>query len=239
MFGAELRSARERLGLTVDDLADRTRIRPYVIESIEVDDFVPCGGDFYARGHLRQLARVVGIDPAPLIERYDANVATSPVTPREVFEVELAAGTTGMVRGGERGANWAALIGAVLVLLIIWGTARYFVDDAKPTGNAPTNNSGLESPGPGNPPVAAPIEAAVRLTAVGGDSAVVVKDRFRNVIFTGVLTDGMSKRITGESPLRVQAANGAVVELKTGGQNFGPMGEAPEPASQTVRGDRE
>ena len=55
-------AARTRVGLTVDELAERTRIRPHVIESIEVDDFAPCGGDFYARGHLRTLARVLGRD---------------------------------------------------------------------------------------------------------------------------------------------------------------------------------
>jgi cytoskeleton protein RodZ len=238
LFGKELQAARLRLGLTVDDLAERTRIRAYVIESIEVDDFVPCGGDFYARGHLRQLARALDLDAAPLITTYDEHVATSPVTPLEVFEVELAAGTTGMVRGGERGANWAALIGAVLVLLIIWGVARYFVDDSEPASVAPTNDSGLASPGPGNPPVADPVEASVRLTAVGGDSAVVVKDRFRDVVFKGVLTDGMTKRVTGESPLRVQAANGAVIELRSRGKSLGPMGDTDTPAAQLVRHHR-
>ena len=54
-------------GSRVDQLAERTRIRPHVIESIEVDDFAPCGGDFYARGHLRTLARVLGVDAAPLL----------------------------------------------------------------------------------------------------------------------------------------------------------------------------
>ena len=42
-----------------------------MIESIEVDDFAPCGGDFYARGHLRTLARVLGQDPAPLLQKFD------------------------------------------------------------------------------------------------------------------------------------------------------------------------
>lgn len=239
LFGRELQEARQRLGLSVDDLADRTRIRPYVIESIEADDFAPCGGDFYARGHLRQIARTLGIDAAPLIERYDANVASSPVTPREVFEVELAAGTTGMIRGGERAPNWAALIGAVLVLLIIWGVARYFVSDSSPEAPpAETNRAGVASPGPGNPPVPDPIEAAVRITAAGGDSAVVVKDRFRNVVYKGELVDGQSKRITAESPLRVQAANGAVVELTTRGKELGPMSEEIGPAKQVVRGKR-
>ena len=60
VIGPELAAARTRLGLSVDQLAERTRIRPHVIESIEVDDFAPCGGDFYARGHLRTLARVLG-----------------------------------------------------------------------------------------------------------------------------------------------------------------------------------
>ncbi len=40
-IGPELTAARTRVGLSVDELAERTRIRPHVIESIEVDDFVP------------------------------------------------------------------------------------------------------------------------------------------------------------------------------------------------------
>jgi ribosome-binding protein aMBF1 (putative translation factor) len=124
--GARLRQARENLRLSVDDLADRTRIRPYVIECMEADDFSPCGGDFYARGHLRMLARVLGIASDPLIELYDEHFATSPVSLRAVFDAELASGGTGMVRGGAAGANWGGLVAAVVILLIIWGVARYF-----------------------------------------------------------------------------------------------------------------
>ena len=62
VIGPELAAARRRLGLSVDQVAERTRIRPHVIEAIEIDDFSPCGGDFYARGHLRTLARVLGVD---------------------------------------------------------------------------------------------------------------------------------------------------------------------------------
>ncbi|MBA3264917.1 MAG: helix-turn-helix domain-containing protein, partial [Nocardioidaceae bacterium] len=67
MIGGEIAEARQRLRLSIDELADRTRIRPYVIESIEADNFGPCGGDFYARGHLRMLARVLGLDGDPLV----------------------------------------------------------------------------------------------------------------------------------------------------------------------------
>ena len=65
---------------------------PHVIEAIEVDDFAPCGGDFYARGHLRTLARVLGVDVAPLLETYDERYADAPIDPRRVFEAELATG---------------------------------------------------------------------------------------------------------------------------------------------------
>jgi cytoskeletal protein RodZ len=61
VIGPQFVAARTRLGLSVDQVAERTRIRPHVIESIEVDDFVPCGGDFYARGHIRTLARILGV----------------------------------------------------------------------------------------------------------------------------------------------------------------------------------
>ncbi len=126
-IGPDLRRARETLGLSVDDLAERTRIRPFVIECMEADDFSPCGGDFYARGHLRMLARVLGIAADPLIATYDEHFATSPVSLREVFDAELATGSMGMVRGGAADANWAALVAAVAVLLVIWGVARYLV----------------------------------------------------------------------------------------------------------------
>ena len=74
VIGPQLVAARERLRLSVDQLAERTRIRPHVIEAIEIDDFAPCGGDFYARGHLRTLARVLGVDVAPLLATYDEQV---------------------------------------------------------------------------------------------------------------------------------------------------------------------
>jgi hypothetical protein len=67
--------------LTVAQVSQRTRIRETIIRDIERDDFSSCGGDFYARGHIRAIARVVGIDPAPLIAEYDA--ARTPEPPPE------------------------------------------------------------------------------------------------------------------------------------------------------------
>jgi Helix-turn-helix domain len=71
-IGQALAEARHQAGLTVTQVSERTRIREKIITAIEDDDYSTCGGDFYARGNIRSIARVVGTDPEPLIREYDA-----------------------------------------------------------------------------------------------------------------------------------------------------------------------
>ena len=71
-IGETLAQARRQAGLTVAQVSRRTRIRETIIRNIEQDDFAGCGGDFYARGHIRAIAKAVGADSGPLIEEYDA-----------------------------------------------------------------------------------------------------------------------------------------------------------------------
>jgi hypothetical protein len=70
-IGQALARARQQAGLTVADVSQRTRIREGIIRGIEADDFSTCGGDFYARGNIRSIAKVVDTDPAPLVAEYD------------------------------------------------------------------------------------------------------------------------------------------------------------------------
>jgi hypothetical protein len=58
--------------MTVSEVSQRTRIRETIIRDIERDDFASCGGDYYARGHIRAIARAIGTDAVPLIAEYDA-----------------------------------------------------------------------------------------------------------------------------------------------------------------------
>jgi cytoskeletal protein RodZ len=70
-IGDTLAEARRQAGLTITQVSQQTRIRESIIRSIEQGDFSSCGGDFYARGHIRSIAKVVGVDPEPLIREYD------------------------------------------------------------------------------------------------------------------------------------------------------------------------
>jgi helix-turn-helix protein len=231
VVGPELAAARTRLGLTVDQLAERTRIRPHVIESIEVDDFQPCGGDFYAKGHLRTLARVLGIDVAPLLRVYDDRYADAPINPRRVFEAELATGAGGSIRGTRGGPNWSVLIAAVMTLVLAWSVARLVMDSpiALPSHSPVLNGSD----GTDNRFQQLGDPVAVVLKAAGGGAHIVVRDGAGDVAFTGNLSYGESrtlKRVT--PPVRVQSSDGSLV-VDVAGQDHGALGASGQPAQDT------
>jgi transcriptional regulator with XRE-family HTH domain len=71
-IGEVLAETRRQAGLSLAQVSQRTCIRETIIAAIESDDYSGCGGDFYARGHIRSIARVVGADPEPLVWEYDA-----------------------------------------------------------------------------------------------------------------------------------------------------------------------
>ena len=70
-IGETLAQARHRAGLSVAQVSEQTRIRPLIIRGIEADDYSMSGGDFYARGNIRDIAEVVGAEARPLIDEYD------------------------------------------------------------------------------------------------------------------------------------------------------------------------
>ena len=192
VIGPQLEAARERLRLTVDQLSERTRIRPHVIEAIEVDDFGPCGGDFYARGHLRTLARVLGIDAGPLVASYDETYAAAPVDPRRVFEAELATGVGGSIRGTRGGRNWSVLIAAVMAAILIWSIARLVMDGPLPLDKPSTlRQTGSNGIGAG----AKAEEVPVTLTATAGGARVIVRDGSGAVKYDGPLAFGQTAKV--------------------------------------------
>lgn len=68
---AFLRDARERVGLTLDDLARTTRIQPHVLHQLEGGDLASLPAPVFVRGFLRQIAREVRADGEEAVRRYD------------------------------------------------------------------------------------------------------------------------------------------------------------------------
>lgn len=109
--GEALAEARRRAGLTVAEVSQRTRIRETIIRGIEGDDYSACGGDFYARGDIRSIAKAVGADPEPLIGEYDA----ARRAPGVLSAVSLDELLTPARPPRRRRLNWTAVLGLALI----------------------------------------------------------------------------------------------------------------------------
>jgi transcriptional regulator with XRE-family HTH domain len=127
-IGEVLTAARRQAGLTITQVSQRTRIRETIIRGIERDDFSACGGDFYARGHIRAIARAAGADPDPLIQEYDASHGTP--------QASAAAGVPGPAAPlrlrERRRTNWGVAL--LVVLAAVIGLVVYHLVASQPAG---------------------------------------------------------------------------------------------------------
>src|SRR6185437_10185298 len=118
--GDALAQARSQAGLTIAQVSQQTCIRETIIRGIERGDFSACGGDFYARGHIRSIARVVGLDPEELVREYDAiHGAPNAITAADVFEP-----STPIRLKERRSANWSVVMVIVLAAVLGYGVFR-------------------------------------------------------------------------------------------------------------------
>lgn len=65
--GMALREARERMGMSVGDIAERTKFAPRQVEALEANDFAHLPQTTFLRGFVRSYARVLQLDEAALV----------------------------------------------------------------------------------------------------------------------------------------------------------------------------
>ena len=128
-IGEALADARRRAGLSVTQVSQKTRIRESIIRDIEQGDFSTCGGDFYARGHIRAIAGATGADPRPLIDQYDEALRVK----------ELAAAGAELARAParvaeRRGINWSLILGVLVVAALGFAGYLFVSGSGHPAG---------------------------------------------------------------------------------------------------------
>jgi cytoskeleton protein RodZ len=157
---ARLRAARERAGLTIQDVSASTRIRPASIEALERGDFAALPGTFYIRAFIRTYASFLGLSPQAVLDEYDADreqPQPMPSTPsawqtsarRVSSQLAAAATSTGVV---------VALVVGLLALAI----ARNKPNAQRPSGPVAvgTSGKGAAAPEPARASQAAPAAAS-------------------------------------------------------------------------------
>jgi cytoskeletal protein RodZ len=238
-IGQSLTAARERAGLTVEQVSDATRIRRTLVYAIEMDDFSRLGGDFYTRGHIRTIAVTVGADPDALLAEYDAeHDRVSAPRATEVFESETAA------RPERRGPNWSAAMAAALVLVVIYGVIQVISDDG-----GGSDARAVRSDGASTLPRSAPASPSV--VPSGGPSAVAQAPRDRVTVvlkahdrswvqvstasgqelYQGLVQGGQARTFTDRNRLKLVVGDAGAVTLTVNGTAVG----APGRPGQVVR----
>lgn len=65
--GRHLATARESGGLSVADVARQLKLSPWQVEAMEADQYQRLPGAVFVRGFIRNYARLVKLDPMPLL----------------------------------------------------------------------------------------------------------------------------------------------------------------------------
>jgi cytoskeletal protein RodZ len=236
-LGADIAAARRAVGVSVVEVSNRTRIRASVIESMEAGDFSHCGGDVYARGHLRAIASAVGADPKPWVSSYDQQFGTVAPSATEVLEADLASAPR------RRGANWSAVMVLALIIVVVFVVAQNMSSSDSPGHNtnivAGPNATPSPTPTKTSQPSEAPTQIAkgdpqevvVRVTALpNGISWVQVSRPDGSVVFTGNIGGGQSKTFRDDKRLDLVVGDAAGVQLTVNGQDLGSPGGSGEVA---------
>ena len=120
--GALLRETREAAGLTLRDLAARTRIPSSSLVCLEEDRFAEFPAEVFARGHLRSYARELGLDGDDVLAMYHQQVGSVPAgrPSAPMIQVTPAAPAWNMPEPGRllRVAYVGAIVALVLGLVI-------------------------------------------------------------------------------------------------------------------------
>ena len=139
-------------------VSHQVRVREAIITRVEDDDFSACGGDDYARGYIRIIARAVGADEKPLIEEYNT-LRPGPQTTTD----DLGEPVTPVRVGKRPRLSWIAVLVLVWLALAVYDLQAGFshADEGHAFGQGapgcsphqrPAAACSSGSPGPAAPP---------------------------------------------------------------------------------------
>ena len=215
-------------------VSQRTRIRETIIRGIEDDDFSACGGDFYARGHIRAIARTAGVDGEPLVAEYDS----SHDTPQAGAGAGVAGPSAPLRLGPRRRAHGG--IALLVVLAAVAGVVIYYFVASGPAGGAaaaarkPVTEHRAAGEHPAAKSTPAPPaarhgspEVVISLTAVAEACWADLAAPGGATIFEGIVDPGTSRTWTERRAVTLRLGNPGAVTLTVDGKSRTGLGSQP------------
>ena len=239
-LGEFLRKAREDAGFSLDELAHLVNLRPALIQAMESNDFLSCGGDTYARGHIRNIAQVIRCNPQELLAMYDEEHA---VDSRSIHS-QLVDNNAAAIRSENRKLSWKVLVGASLSIVVLIGVAQFALSavNSEPAATSMVTDEPTASPTPTPAPTNSPSsnssivnqQLTLSIAATRGNSNIDVVTGGVH-IYKGPLFQGESKSFVGENSISIFLGNAGDLDLTLNGEKLAPLGERNQEIRKTFR----
>jgi len=123
-IGTILKDQRVKLGYSLQDAAQHTRIRKASLESIENNQFSDLPGQAYVIGFVKVYARYLGVDDSSLLELLEEVRLNG--GPPSLKPVRVARHQSRKFNKPSAGAGWRTLVFGFLAVLVTGGTLYFF-----------------------------------------------------------------------------------------------------------------
>lgn len=243
-IGEQLSAARKLSGITVSDAAARLRIRTMFVQALEREEWTTIGEFVYVRGFLKNYAKLLGLDPTPLLRQLPKDYQPEALEPRPIPDpFANTAYPSGRPESETRPGRWfpwvlgaLTTIAAVLVVMVGIGLVGFLAPSARDARNAPeTNAQATAAALPQATAAANTLEASsdaqnqgsgvnLRLQLTQRSWLSVTVDGKRVVYET--LEAGTVREFHGAREITLRAGNAGGVVANIDGRDLGKLGQA-------------
>lgn len=238
-LGETLRSAREASRMSIEDLAAAISIRPGLLGEIENNNFIHCGGDIYARGHLRNIAPLIGLDVKAVLEQYNSEHSSES---RSIND-QLAENSITRVPHEKRNISWKIPAAFSLAILLVVGVVQIVLtnSDSGSTPSPVTSMSVEPTPSSSPIPTSEPTETTTPTTSgVTLSIAALAEARIDIVVdgqhlYKGAIMAGEVKDFSATTSISVYFSDAAAIEVTFNGEKLGTIGAAGTVIRKTFR----
>ncbi len=222
--------------MSLDQLAEATSVRPGLLREMENDNFVNCGGETYARGHLRNIAVVLKVDPETFLSLYVEEQSTE----RRMMRDLLTEANVLKPPKESKSVSWKALASISLACIVVAGVAQIVISNSKtvtvelmqptptPSVSPSESASSVESASPSanTEPVEVAMTGAivVEISASRGKSWIFANDATGKTLFSGQLGSGSTRIIASDAIINLRVGNAGALDLTVNGKKMDSIG---------------
>ena len=228
-LGSLIAKARKDAGLSLEDLAAKTNIRMSVLSEIEKNNFEHCGGETYARGHVRNIAAVLKADQKEFIRLYEEEQGGETRSIKDL----LIENSVMRLPDEARKVSWKVLVLISVVSLFVVGIGQVVISNINTNDVVGAAPSASASPTAAESPSAEPSAQStfstgsgveVVVSAVRAKSWLFVSDASGRTLFSGQVSRGAVKSFSSDSQLNLKVGNAGGVDLKVNGKKVEAIG---------------